>query len=52
MEIDIAALQRLPEIAAVDGLRPIRGKCLPGKKTQVLCIKPTCRKTNVLVQSA
>jgi hypothetical protein len=52
MEIDVTAMQRLPEIAELDGLRPIKGKCLPGKKTQVLCIRPTCRKTSVIVQAA
>jgi hypothetical protein len=52
MEIDVAALQRLPEMTEIDGLRPIKGKCLPGKKTQVLCITRTCRKTQIIVQAS
>jgi hypothetical protein len=52
MEIDIAALQRLPEITAIDGLRPTRPRCLPGKRTQVMCVTKTCKKTNVVIHAS
>jgi hypothetical protein len=46
MNIDITALQSLPEVdAAPAGLRP--PKC-PGK-TRVICVKPTCKVTVIVV---
>ena len=52
MEIDVAALQRLSEVTGIDGLRPNASRCLPVKKTKVICNKPTCRKTQIIVQVA
>jgi hypothetical protein len=50
MEIDVAALQRLPELAEVAGLRPTKPiRCLPGKKTQIACQTKSCTKTIVII---
>ena len=53
MEIDVAALQRLPETAEVVGLRPDDPlRCLPGKKTKVWCVLGTCRRTQVIISAS
>jgi hypothetical protein len=50
MEIDVGALQRLPEVTEVAGLRPIR--CVWNTRTKVLCggSGKTCTKTMVVVR--
>jgi hypothetical protein len=53
MEIDVTALQRLPEIAEVTGLGkndPIR--CLPRNRTRVICVLSTCQRTQIIISSA
>jgi len=48
MEIDVNALQRLPEITEVVGLRPT-GSRVPPKGGVRCCRPPTCKRTPVLV---
>ena len=53
MEIDVAALQRLPELAEVDGLRPTDGvRCLPRQRTKIKCIDKTCQRTMIIISAA
>jgi hypothetical protein len=52
MDIDVTALQRLPEIAEVAGLRPKGGvRCLPRQRTKVICIDNTCTQTLIIIKS-
>ncbi|HVQ94615.1 MAG TPA: hypothetical protein VMU51_26500 [Mycobacteriales bacterium] len=52
MELDIAALQRLPEVIEASGLDllpvPI---CVPGTKTRLVCNTPTCGRTQIVIST-
>jgi hypothetical protein len=47
MEIDVAALQRLPEVSDVAGLLD-KPRCMPNSGTKVIC-DATCSKTVVVI---
>jgi hypothetical protein len=50
MEIDIAALQRLPEVTEAAGLDLApKPKCYPNSGTKVFCSSPSCSSTIVVV---
>lgn len=49
MEIDVHALQRLPEASEVGLQKP---KCLPDTSTKVICGPKSCKKTIIVIVEA
>jgi hypothetical protein len=51
MELDIRALEQLPEVAEPTGLDELDRSCPKGKATRIICVAPSCVRTDVIVTS-